>query len=755
MPDVKRTDVIIQAHDKASSILNHIGKRLGILSKEGLAMGVAFAGVNLAIGAVSQGFAKLQEWIDGGIRKFREFDKTMSEVATMLSQMDERYLPGMRKSIEEMSIVFGKSAVDLGRAMYQILSAGVEASGAVDVLRASAKLATATLTDVETAVDAVTTVLNAYGMSAQQVDYITNIMAKTIQLGKLRMDELAGSLGYVVPIAAKAGVSFEEISAAIATLTKQGIDAHMASRGLRQVLNTLISPTEESKEAMVNLGISYDDLTLRALGLQGTLNLINEATSGQIGLISQLIPNVRALTAALGLMANRGEILSNSVEYIKSEFDALDEMYNDVSKSSYLAQKRIEMLHDAVDRGIGEAVEPANRAWNEFWAAFKIGVTKVGWLSILPTSWPAAILRGYEEIGKKYKEAEKSTEKTLATEKVEAYSAAFERLNNYIKEQLSLVKEMRQRQELYREELENLAKQRDILVQTHKYKEALYYIPLALKDATYTSKIFDEQTRALVDSIRLQREEIERLEHVNKLYNMEIQANSIESMRIQLAAMRRHGRMTREEKRRLEELRMADLQKRIEMAENQLKIDEIKNKGLSEEEKRLEKIKLYYNEYIKNVTDAYGQELNILNTQIKYKEKLIEDYNNYIGSWDKPDSILGRAYTAWKTFYDELSKLDLKYKVKLIGKIQTPPTIPGAPTPTTLTTGSDRKKGIVVSTLPSIIRGIKRTVNVKVEPITVNANIQSDTDLNNLGSKIGQLIATGIISGLQSEHEVG
>lgn len=658
MAETVRTDVVISAIDKASGPLKRISGGFNLLSKQGLMAGAMFAGVTLGVQAAMQGFQQLQQWLGESVKKFRAFQRSMTEVRTMLTEMESSLLPAMTEEIVQMSIAFGKSATDLSRGLYQVLSAGIDVSKSMIVLRESAKLATVSLTGVETSVDAVTTVLNAYGKSAEESIQVSNIMWKTIELGKLRMSDLASALGFVVPIAAQAGISFEEISAALATLTKQGIRSGLATRGLRQLINQLIAPSEDARGAMVDMGIAYDDLSIEAVGLKGTMDKITDATGGQISEIIRLVPNVRALSAALALGAQDGAIFKSTLDEINDSFGALNTKFNIVTKDAQFFKDRITAINDETDRMIGEKVEPQTKAWEEFFSVLR--------LAAVPTDdpgWGAYYKNPYKEI---QKAAEEYIDKGLDTESVEAYASVFNELSSYISDQAQLVVKLTARMALYNREITAMKEAKDIATQVHDYSEALRYIPLALKDAIYTSKIYDAtidgityHVQALVDSIRIQREELERLDAVQRQYNMSTSRNSIEIMKIQLAASGRRGRLNRGQKNQMKELQRANDQLRINTMQNQLAISEAQEE-LRPEEKQLERVKTSYAEQIHIITDSYNRDQEAMQISIDYKQLLIDDYTGYIA--DANQNVLDGQ----KVFYDEWLKLDLEFRAELI-----------------------------------------------------------------------------------------
>ncbi len=115
--------------------------------------------------------------------------------------------------------------------LYQALSAGIPPDNAIEFLRTSGKAAVAGVSNIETAVDGISSVLNAYSMGMQGTGKISDLFFETVRLGKTTFDELAQNIGKVAPIANSAGVGIDQLFGAYATLTKQGIKTDEATTG--------------------------------------------------------------------------------------------------------------------------------------------------------------------------------------------------------------------------------------------------------------------------------------------------------------------------------------------------------------------------------------------------------------------------------------------------------------------------------------------------------------------------------------------
>jgi len=283
--------------------------------------GAAAAGGLLAIGTAAH----------KAVSTFASFETALANVHTMLDEQTERFLPRYRTALLDMSEEFGESAASLAGGLYQILSAGVDAGQALDVLRASAIAARAGLSDTKTAADVLTTILNAYGMTADNATRISDILFQTVKLGKTTFGELAGALSRVTSTAAAAGVPFEEVAAALAVLTRAGIKTDEAVTALNMALQAMIKPTEEAEEWAQKLGIGMSAAQLKAEGLAGFMRRLAASDIG-VEAIAKLFPTVRGLKAILTLKSAAADF-GQFVQKMYSSTGAAQEAFHKQTKT--------------------------------------------------------------------------------------------------------------------------------------------------------------------------------------------------------------------------------------------------------------------------------------------------------------------------------------------------------------------------------------------------------------------------------------
>ena len=292
----ERFQVVIGATDQASPVLQKFQNELAGVQKQSKG---AAAGLQVLAGKAKWAFAGMSAAVVGATKVYADFENAMAKVATQLPGEMMQHFDEMERAVQSLSIEFGQSTSTMAQGLYDILSAAVPPEKALTLLEQSAKTAAAGFTDVATTTDLFTSILNAYGRSADEAAQISDVLFQSVFRGKMEFDDLAQYLGDLMPVAANLGVSLEEVGAAMATLTRQGIDAATAVTDLRQMLVTFQSPTKEAKETAEALGIQLDANALKTMNLVDAIAQFKGATEEQM---ATMFGNVRALTGAQAIL---------------------------------------------------------------------------------------------------------------------------------------------------------------------------------------------------------------------------------------------------------------------------------------------------------------------------------------------------------------------------------------------------------------------------------------------------------------------
>jgi len=302
------------------------------------------------------------------VERASAFNKAMAEVSTLLPGATGE-IQKMRGAVQDLAVAHGSSNVAQAKALYQIISAGAtSASEAIATLDAANRLAIGGVTSVEQAADGLTTVINAYAGAAGSATDISDAMFTAMRLGKTTIGELSASLGRIVPIAATAGVGFDELLSSVVALTKQGISTKESMAGLRAIIAAVLKPTTEAQEEAARLGLEFNSAALASKGLAGFLDELREKTAGSAASLAKLFGGVEALVPAMALLGAGARDVAASQEEMAKKAGATGRAYAEMEKEADMASKRAAAATELWATAIGNTLLPMVTALKNAWA---------------------------------------------------------------------------------------------------------------------------------------------------------------------------------------------------------------------------------------------------------------------------------------------------------------------------------------------------------------------------------------------------
>lgn len=262
----------------------------------------------------------------GSVREAAQFETSFAKIQGLVGVTADE-IGVLEDAARRLGPQFGKSGIEAADALFFITSAGLRGAAATEVLEASLKGAAIGLGDTKTIADLATSAVNAYGESNLGGAEAVDVLAEAVRLGKLEPAELAGAMGQVLPLASNLGVSFDQVGAALAGMSKTGTDASTAATQLRQILATLAKPTEGANKALAEMGLSAAGLReqIKEKGLFSTLETLTDAFDGNIEATTEVFGNIRALSGVLDLMGASAEDNALVFEQMADKTGVLDE----------------------------------------------------------------------------------------------------------------------------------------------------------------------------------------------------------------------------------------------------------------------------------------------------------------------------------------------------------------------------------------------------------------------------------------------
>jgi TP901 family phage tail tape measure protein len=238
------------------------------------------------------------------VKMSNDFENSMAKVGTIA---DTTAVPmeTLKKQVVSLSNTVGVGVSDIAEAQYQAISAGVKTANSVEFVNTAIKAAKGGFTDATTAVDGLTTVLNAYGLEASKATDISDQMLVAQNYGKTSFGDMASSMGKVIPIASSLNVSTQELFSSIAVLTKNGIGTSEAVTGLKAAYSNILKPTADASKAAKSLGLDFSAAHLSSVGWAQFLAEIKEKTGGNAETMASLFGSTEALNSVM-VLAGKG-----------------------------------------------------------------------------------------------------------------------------------------------------------------------------------------------------------------------------------------------------------------------------------------------------------------------------------------------------------------------------------------------------------------------------------------------------------------
>ena len=271
------------------------------------------------------------------IQMSRQFELSFSRIKGLVVVTGDS-IDTMKKKVLSLAGETSRAPIELADALYYITSAGIkDATIALQVLEYSAKAAAAGLGTTNTVADAVTSTLNAYGTANISAARATDVLVATVREGKAEADTFAPALGKVLPVAAAYGASFEDISAAIAALSRGGLSAGTSAIYVRQTLSQLLKPSKQAIEVLRGVGLSAETIRdkVRDEGLFPALVMLRDRLGGieNAADFTKVFGNVRALTAVLSLVGPAADENAAIFERLNNSTGDLDYAFKTYSET--------------------------------------------------------------------------------------------------------------------------------------------------------------------------------------------------------------------------------------------------------------------------------------------------------------------------------------------------------------------------------------------------------------------------------------
>lgn len=311
-----------------------------------------------AFSKIAEGAKELYEALMQCDNAADQFETAMAKVETLAHKGNG--LGAIADEIKSYSASLGVSAKDFAEGVYQAMSAGVAADEAVKFTSEMTKLAIGGFTDSATAVDIVTTALNAYGLATDEATHIMDNLIATQNLGKTTVDELATAMGRVIPTASAYSVNIDNLSAAYAELTAKGIKTRITTTDLNAMFQELGDSEKEVNKILTELtGQTFGQFMERGGSLGDIMGMLWEYANKDKEAFYGLWAQSSAATAAFNLASDGGARFNEILAEMQNNAGLAEENFQIMAETSEMLDARFSAAMENLQIAIGDALGPA------------------------------------------------------------------------------------------------------------------------------------------------------------------------------------------------------------------------------------------------------------------------------------------------------------------------------------------------------------------------------------------------------------
>lgn len=333
-------DVVVQASTNVKQLAND----LGLVHDRVTAADKAFMKWTqsvVAIGAVTNSIQQISGVLNTLTEDSRTFGAAMKAANTMAGKDAEGFAQ-LKDQVAELSKSIPMARDELANGLYQVISNGVPEDNWIDYLRASSRAAVGGIADVGEVVKVTSTVIKNYGLEWSAAQDIQDKIQLTAKNGVTSFEQLAAALPSVTGQAAQLGVSFTEMLAVMSTLTGVTGNTSEVATQLASVLTALTKESSKSQKMAEEMGISFNAASIKAAG--GLRNYLQELDrtvtayaqkSGQLkeSIYSKLFGRAEALRLVNGLTGEMAAKFDENIAALDNSAGTIDKAFETMSST--------------------------------------------------------------------------------------------------------------------------------------------------------------------------------------------------------------------------------------------------------------------------------------------------------------------------------------------------------------------------------------------------------------------------------------
>lgn len=290
-----------------------------------------------------------------------DFEAQMSKVSAISGATGDD-LQGLKDQAIQLGADTNFSASEAAAGMELFASSGFKVNEIMEAMPGILDTAAAGGVSIAQATDVAASALNGFGMEANQVGHIGDVLAKLAGDTNAEIMDTGEAMKYVAPVSKALGISFEDTAASIGLLSNAGIKGSQAGTVLRGALTSLASPSKAAKDLMKELGMDFFDAQGKMLPMTDILGILKDKTAGltqqQKASAMETLFGKEAMSGMLAMVDQGPEKFSELTNALKNCDGSSKEMAGTMSNNLKGALNAMEGSLETAAIKIGDVLAP-------------------------------------------------------------------------------------------------------------------------------------------------------------------------------------------------------------------------------------------------------------------------------------------------------------------------------------------------------------------------------------------------------------
>jgi len=265
----------------------------------------------------------------------------------------------IRKTISQLGPELG-TQTELMKGYYSIMSAGIkDPVKAFDMLKTASEVALSQHMEQQEVVKSLTSLMFGYGGAIKSASEASDLLFAIDAAGKTSVAELVPVIGDLASISKQAGLSADEMGAAMAVLSQTAGSTSQAATQLQSILVGLIRPQEMMTELLKKMGVESGAALVQSVGFSKALMMVKQAAADAGVPIGKFFRSSEALIGLGPMLGSNMKEFDDRLGEIANKAGLAAQANKEFSGSAESASVTLKNTIAGVMKDLGETILPA------------------------------------------------------------------------------------------------------------------------------------------------------------------------------------------------------------------------------------------------------------------------------------------------------------------------------------------------------------------------------------------------------------